>query len=436
MSSRPLPEQPHAHNYLTHPMTVAVVGMGYVGLPTAAALRSAGAHVIGIDVSQQRLDAIVNQTAELIPEDQERLARALSGDPALFRLTTDPAALADADAVIIAVPTPVLDDLTPDLTAVRAACATVVAHAHAGQTIILTSTTYVGCTRDLLVDPLTAAGFTPGEDIHIAFAPERIDPGNVAHPLSTVPRVLGAVSAESHEHAWTVLRLCAPTIHPVSSMEAAEMTKLLENTYRAVNIAWINEMADAALHLGLDISEVIDAAASKPYGFTPFRPGPGVGGHCIPCDPHYLLNGLPDGSAPITEMAMRAIDHRPHQIVDRAVLMLAEAGIRLSDATILIAGVSYKPNIQDSRESPAIDIITDLTARGATVLFYDPLVDTLVTPVGSLDSVAATAVPDADLVIWHTGHDAMNPARLLAGARRVLDTTYRLHLDGIPVIRP
>lgn len=310
-----------------------------------------------------------------------------------------------------------------------------VEHAKAGQTIILTSTTYVGCTRDLLVEPLTAAGFTPGVDIHVAFAPERIDPGNVVTPQSATPRVLGSVSMASHEQAWQVLRLCAPRIHSVSSMEAAEMTKLLENTFRAVNIAWINEMADAAKTLGLDIAEVIDAAATKPYGFTKFTPGAGVGGHCIPCDPHYLLGVLPENAAPITEMSMKAIHSRPHQVATSALKILSDAGIAPEQAHIIVAGVAYKPNVQDVRESPALDIMASLMAAGATVSFHDPLVDSLRIGDQALTSVPQTDIANADIVIWHTAHEAMVPQRVLVDAVRILDTTYRLDLSDKRVSR-
>lgn len=436
MSSRPHSKQPSNNSHPPHQLTVAVVGLGYVGLPTAVALRANGAAVIGIDTSSARLDAIRAQSVELIPEDRERLDRALVGDPELFQLTNDPAAVSDADAIIIAVPTPITATFNPDLTMVSAATASVVQYARAGQVILLTSTTYVGCTRDLLVDPLAARGFHPGRDIHVAFAPERIDPGNTRFPLSAVPRVLGAVSEESHQHAWTVLKMCAPEIHSVSSLEAAEMTKLVENTFRAVNIAWINEMADVAAKLGLDIAEVIDAASTKPYGYTRFTPGAGVGGHCIPCDPHYLLDTVPTDTAPITTLAMASIHDRPKQIASLAIDLLTQGGVNPAGATVLIAGVAYKPNIQDYRESPAITIIEELMEHGVDVQYYDPLVDQLPTESRTLSSVEASSIASADLVIWHTPHDVMNAERLLEGVSRVLDTTYRLHLDDAEVTRP
>jgi UDP-N-acetyl-D-glucosamine dehydrogenase len=260
--------------------TVAVVGLGYVGLPTALSLLGSGARVIGLDASDSRLDAIWAQEVDLLPGDRQQLDAQLRSSS--FEMTDDPGRLAAADTVIVCVPTPITEHLTPDLDALEGACRAVVANARVGQTIILTSTTYVGCTRDFLQTPLTERGLRPGVDVFVAFSPERIDPGVASHVPAATPRVVGGLTPECTRRASAALARTCPEVHQVSGPEAAEMTKLLENTFRAVNIALANEVGEIASHLGLSAREVIEAAATKPYGFMPFYPGPGVGGHCIP----------------------------------------------------------------------------------------------------------------------------------------------------------
>lgn len=261
-------------------------------------------------------------------------------------------------------PTPVDRHLVPDLGALSAACASVVEHAVPGQLLMLTSTTYVGTTRDLLVEPLTARGFVVGEDIFVAFSPERIDPGNARHTQDTTPRVVGGTGRETTDRAAAVLARTAPSVHVLPSPEAAEMTKLWENTFRAVNIALANEFAENCRTLGIDPIPVIEAAATKPYGFMPFYPGPGVGGHCIPCDPHYLLWQLraERTASPVIEAAMTAIAGRPGMVVRRVRELLGERGLATVGARVLVVGIAYKPGVADLRESPALEIIEELAA--------------------------------------------------------------------------
>ncbi|HXE44454.1 MAG TPA: nucleotide sugar dehydrogenase, partial [Conexibacter sp.] len=265
------------------PACVAVVGLGYVGLPTVLALHGAGADVIGIDVSEQRLQAIRSHDVDLPGGDVVRLRDALDGER--LRLSSIPAGIAAADAVIVCVPTPVDAQRKPDPRALRAACAGVVEHARPGQTLVLTSTTSVGSTRELLVAPLARRRLHAGEDVAVAFAPERILPGDPTVDQHAVPRVLGGATPDCARRARALLAPTTNAIHEVSSLEAAELTKLYENTFRAVNLAFANEMAGVCTHLGLDPVEIVDAAATKPYGFLAHYPGPGVGGHCIPVDP-------------------------------------------------------------------------------------------------------------------------------------------------------
>jgi nucleotide sugar dehydrogenase len=415
--------------------TTAVVGLGYVGLPTALSLAGNGP-VIGIDTSKARLDAIRDGRVDLLPADHARLDRlrhhhdADSDNPTdaaePLRLTHAPAALRDAEVVLVCVPTPVDDHLGPDLTALRAACETVVANARPGQTIILTSTTYVGCTRELLVEPLAARGLRAGAELCVAFSPERIDPANDRVPQDQVPRVVGGVTDECTDRAAAALQHIAANIHCVSSPEAAELTKLLENTFRAVNIALANEFADLASTLGVEVGEVIEAASTKPYGFMPFWPGPGVGGHCIPCDPHYLLWQLQAARhpAPIIRDAMEAIAVRPQRVVSRVVQLLADRGRPVLRSRVLVVGVAYKAGVEDVRESPALEILSLLRARGADVAYTDALVPSITVGGERMDAVDAEA-SDADLVVVHTVHPDVDHSWLRSGPP-VLDTTYRL----------
>lgn len=410
---------------LTHPR-VAVVGLGYVGLPTALSFTDIGAEVIGFDVSESRLTAIKAKRVDLLARDRARLAAAL--DSQRLSLTTEPSALTHADTVLICVPTPVDAHLTPDLSALSSACAVVVEHAQRGQTVVLTSTTYPGCTADLLVRPLQARGLQVGQDIFVAFSPERIDPGVIDHAPDRTPRVVGGVTAECARRAAQFLEPTARSLHMVSSPEAAEMTKLVENTFRAVNIALANEFADAAREVQIDVMEVISAAATKPYGFMPFYPGAGVGGHCIPCDPHYLLWQLRSRrtNSPVVESAMAAIAERPRDVVGRARDVLADAGHRLRDAKVLVLGVAYKPGVADVRESPALAIIDMLAAEGADVAFADPYVETLQTPsTGTLFHESNAPGQRWDLVLVHTIHPGEDNS-WLAHQPTVLDTTYRV----------
>jgi len=408
---------------------VAVVGLGYVGLPTALALAQAGRQVIGVDPNHERLVAIRDGCVDLSTRDLERLDQTLAARA--LSTTTHAAAVAFADAVVICVPTPVDEHFVPDLTAIRGACAGVVEHLRPGTTVILTSTTYVGSTRDMLAEPLRARGLAPGEDVHVVFSPERINPGVDDHAHDEVPRVVGGVTPACTEAGVALVARMTSAVHPVASAEAAEMTKLYENTFRAVNIALANEMAEACGTLDLDVIEVIEAAATKPYGFMPFYPGPGVGGHCIPCDPHYLTWQLRrDGWSPtVVETAMSVIAARPRRVVERALDLLADAGRPPDEARVLVLGVAYKPGVEDVRESPALTILAGLARRGVTADYHDPYVPTLVDRDGNHRRSVEAPDPGAyDLTIVHTLHPGVDQGRL-AGAP-VLDATYRC--DGIP----
>lgn len=405
---------------------VAILGLGYVGLPMALALSAAGRRVMGLDVSRERLENIRCERADLLPSDKVRLANALRGPD--FTVSDDLSQLARAAAVVVCVPTPVDPYLVPDLGILRSACAAVVEFAVPGQLLMLTSTTYVGSTRDLLALPLAAKGLLPGRDLCVAFSPERINPGVDAFSHEEVPRVVGGITSMCGERGAALLSFSATRVHRVPSAEVAEMTKLVENTFRAVNIALANEFADICHELGLSVIDVIDAASTKPYGFMPFTPGPGAGGHCIPCDPHYLLWQLRKArvGAPLIEHAMAGIAARPLKVVDRARRILSDRNHSITGARVLVLGVAYKPNVEDLRESPALEIIAALIADGAEVAYYDPWCSTAPDGQGGqLKSIADPETWNADLVILHTRHSAMD-VDWLADAAVVLDTTYRL----------
>lgn len=408
---------------------VAIVGLGYVGLPTALEYHGAGLRVLALDVSPDRLAAINAQTVDLVPSDAALLSTALGDDR--FELTVDTAELTRARAVIICVPTPVDEFLMPDLGPLKMACATAVAAATSGQLLMLTSTTYVGCTDDLLVQPLARRGLPVGEDVFVAFSAERIDPGSVALTQDAVPRVVGGATPECEHRAVELLASYASHVHPVRSLATAEMTKLLENTFRAVNIALINEFADICLTLDVDVSEVIDAAATKPYGYMAFRPGPGVGGHCIPCDPHYLLWQLRRSrvEAPLVSAAMQQIANRPRRVVDRMRDLLAADGMPLAGSRILVMGVAYKPNVADVRESPALDILQQLRDSGAAVAYVDPHVPSVRIGHGEqLDSIADPKAFHPHLVLLHTAHLAQDLAWMPLD-QLLVDATYQADLS-------
>jgi UDP-N-acetyl-D-glucosamine dehydrogenase len=386
----------------TEHAVVAVVGLGYVGLPTAIAMRNAGCRIVGIDISSKRLDAIRAGEAELLSSEQEDLREHLATDG--FLLTEQIEALDVADLVLICVPTPVDERRLPAPEILREACAAVVAHARIGQTLVLTSTTYVGTTRELLVEPLAERGLRVGEDVFVAFAPERIDPGVAGHEQLKTPRVIGAVSETCFRRASELLRHTCESLHRVSSPEAAEMVKLYENTFRAVNIALAFEMAEACRTHDLEPIEVTDGAATKPYGFLAHYPSAGVGGHCIAVDPHYLLHPLRERGRPalVSEEALRKLAGRPRHVAWRAHEVLVELDRRLSDAWVLVVGVSYKPGVADTREAPAVEVIARLRAEGAHVDYHDPLVPEL-----ELDGELLCAV-DPDPRRWTT-EDSVDP---------------------------
>jgi UDP-N-acetyl-D-glucosamine dehydrogenase len=414
---------------------VAVVGLTEAGLPSAVALRSAGFRVVGIDTSSSRLTDIRNGRAALPGAQREDLLSQLHDDD--FELTDRVDAVDGADVILICVPTTVDRQRRASSDALTRTCASVVEHASAGQTIVLTSTSDVGTTRELLVKPLAERGLCVGEDVFVAYSPERVDPGVPEHEQLLSVRVVGAVTESCFRRASDVLRHTCLSLHRVSSPEAAEMVKLYESTFRAVNIALAFEIADACRSHNLDPIEVTDAAATKPFGFVAHYPSAGVGGHAIGLDPHYLLHALRERGRPATvaEEAMRSIAARPRRVAMRAHELLQRSGRALRDVRVIVVGASYKPGVADSFEAPAVEIISWLREEGVQVDFHDPLVPTLRVDGEAMDSVDPDPRRDAsgfgpedyDLAILlaiHPGHDY----GWLARCAEVLDCTYREHV--------
>ena len=358
--------------FSTQPWTAGVIGLGYVGLPLLVTSANRGHLAVGFDVSPNLVAALTAGRSHVDDVTDETLATALGAGA---RFSSDPAILREADAIFICVPSPLGRNRQPDLSYIEAAAETVSRVARAGQLICLESTSYPGTTEDYLVPAVAAAGLTLDEDVWVAFSPERVSPGDEMK-TADIPKVVGGVTDLSGDVAESAYRRLVPSVHRVSSARAAEMSKLLENTYRAVNIGLINEIAQLCHELGIDVWEVVDAAATKPFGFQPFYPGPGVGGHCIPLDPQYLA-----WRARETNFTTRFIDiaeqvnsKMPAYSADRIAEILNRRGLPVRGTPILGVGIAYKPDIADDRESASFQVLDVLKERGAVVAVLDPVV--------------------------------------------------------------
>ncbi|HAT46629.1 MAG TPA: UDP-N-acetyl-D-glucosamine dehydrogenase, partial [Ktedonobacter sp.] len=358
----------------TRSLRVAVIGLGYVGLPLAITFAEAGFQVTGIDVDQQKVDQ-ANRGESYIPDIASKTLQTLI-DTKLLHFTTDYAMLDDIDAISICVPTPLRKTRDPDISYIVSATREVQAHLHPGQLIILESTTYPGTTDEVVLPALESTGMKVGVDFFLAFSPERIDPGNPDFGTYNVPKIVGGITNDCTKLAQAFYGAAIEKIVPVSSTRVAEMAKLLENTFRAVNIGLVNEIAIICDKLGINVWEVIEAAATKPFGFMPFFPGPGLGGHCIPVDPHYLSWKLKtlDYTARFIELAAEINSSMPHYVVNKISDALNDQRRCFNGATILVLGVAYKRNVSDVRESPALDIIQELIERKSVVLYNDEYV--------------------------------------------------------------
>ncbi len=407
---------------------VVVVGVGYVGLPLALAFAEAGLKVVGVDLDAARVEALNAGISHIPDVSDAALAKAVEADS--LRATTSFEELAVADAVIICVPTPLAKTRDPDLSAVISACDEVAARLHPGMAVVLESTTYPGTTEEVILPKLSAASpngaLRVGEDFFVAFSPERIDPGRTDYTVKTTPKVVGGTTPACTEVAVALYKTAIDTVVPVSSPKVAEMVKLLENTFRAVNIGLVNEVAIMCDHLGVDVWEVIDAAASKPFGYVPFYPGPGLGGHCIPIDPHYLswkLRTL-NYDARFIDLAAQINMGMPQYVVGKVSDALNRAGRPLNGSHVLLLGAAYKADVSDTRESPSLELISHLRAGGATVAYNDPYVPRIDVDGVAMESVELSdgELAAADCVVIATNHSSYDWARIVEKSKLIMDT--------------
>ncbi len=413
---------------------IAVLGMGYVGLPLAAVLGEAGFNVTGIDPIAEKVD-LLNQGKSYVDDvPTEQVARLLAEGK--LTATTDYSVLREIDAVSICVPTPLRKTGDPDLSFILSATEDLAKYVHAGMVIVMESTTYPGTTREMVLPMLEeSSGLKAGEDFFLAFSPERVDPGREDWTTVNTPKVIGGVTEACTEITSFWYAQAMKTVVSVSSAEVAEMAKLLENTFRMVNIGLVNEMAIMCERLGVDVWEVIDAAATKPFGFMKFTPGPGLGGHCIPIDPLYLswkLKAL-NYTARFIELASEINTNMPRYVVTRAAEALSDKLAKaIKGSNFLVLGAAYKPDIDDVRESPALDVIGLLAQRGAEVSYHDPYIPHITHDDWAMDSVAdlTAAVKAADCVVIITNHAAYDYDALLEDAKLVLDTRNALGDKG------
>lgn len=403
---------------------VAVIGMGYVGLPLAVVFAEAGLDVVGVDVNSERM-AMLGRGESYIEDIPNRRLAPLVADGRLSG-TTDFAALAKADAISICVPTPLGKTRDPDISYIASATERIAEHLRPGQVVVLESTTYPGTTREVILPALEASGLRVGHDFFLAFSPERVDPGREDWTTKNTPKVIGGVTDACTAMAMALYGIAVDTMVPVASPEVAEMVKLLENTFRAVNIGMVNEVLIMCDKLGIDAWEVIDAAATKPFGFMKFTPGPGLGGHCIPIDPLYLswkMKSL-NYNARFIELASEVNSAMPAFWVQRVQDALNEAEKPVKGSNVLVLGVAYKKDVSDLRESPALDIIAMLQAKGADVQYHDPHVPSFAEDGFDLTSVSDlnAAVTAADCVVIVTDHSAYDWEDIRERAEVVVDT--------------
>jgi len=420
--------------------TAGIIGLGYVGLPTAVAAARAGWQVVGFDIDPERVNSLNSGASHVADVDSHTLAALV--EERRFRATTDTSRIAECDVVLICVPTPINRSREPDLTAVVAASRAVRAALRHGQLVILESTTYPGTTVEVVQPILEESGLKATHDFLLAFAPERLEPGNMRFALADIPKVVGGLTPAATERAVQFYSAFIRTVVPVSSPTAAEMVKIYENVFRCINIAFVNELALLCSRMGLDVWEIIDAAATKPYGFMPFYPGPGLGGHCIPVDPHYLAWKAKhyDFHVKFIELAASINDSMPYFVLERVMTALNDQGKCLRGARVLVLGVTYKRDVDDIRESPALKVMELLHGRGAEVAFHDPFVESV--DIETRDGTVAfhrrqlspQLVHSADCCVIITDHSSYDWTSIAEHARLIVDTRNALrdHRDKAP----
>ena len=407
---------------------LGVIGLGYVGLPLSMEFARAGFHVTGIDTDVDKVESLGRGVSYIQDVPSERVREAL--DAGRFEATTDFSVLGGLDAVDICVPTPLRKTKDPDISYVRSAVVEIVKYLHKQMLVILDSTTYPGTTDEVILSRLEATGLKVGEDFYLAFSPERVDPGNKEWTTRNIPKVVGGVTPRCTEHAALLYEQTLGPVVPVSSTKVAEMVKLLENTFRSVNIGLVNEIALMSDRMGIDVWEVIDAAATKPFGFMPFYPGPGLGGHCIPIDPFYLSWKAKESGfeARFIELAGVVNGSMPYHVVSKVSDSLNEIGKPVKGARVLILGAAYKEDIDDVREAPALDVMKLLEEKGAIVSYSDPYVPTLTDGGFSLTSVELTPqrLSEVDCIVITTAHSSVDYKAVVDSGTLVVDTRNAL----------
>jgi UDP-N-acetyl-D-glucosamine dehydrogenase len=404
--------------------TAAVIGLGYVGLPLALEIAAAGFKVVGVDLDQNKIATLKAGKSYIGDVSDKTIAGAIQ--TGRFTPTADFSALRDVDIVSICVPTPLSKSRDPDISFILSATKQTREHLHAGQLIVLESTTYPGTTDELILPELESSGLRVGKDFFLAFSPERIDPGNTFFDTRNTPKIVGDITSECTEIAHVFYSQFIDRVIPVSSTKCAEMVKLLENTFRSVNIGMVNELALMCDVLGLDVYEVIDAAATKPFGFIPFYPGPGLGGHCIPIDPHYLawkLKAL-NFQARFIGLAAEINGMMPSVVTTLVGEGLNRFSKSIRGSKVLVLGVAYKKNVSDCRESPALDVMRMLSEKGAILSYNDPFVSTLRINGNTLKSVELTpaTIESQGCTVILTDHVAYDFRRIVAASKLVVDT--------------
>ncbi len=407
---------------------LTVLGLGYVGLPLAVEFAKAGFKVTGIDRIAEKVEALNRGESYIIDVPAAEVRELV--DAGRFRATTDTAVLAEADSVNICVPTPLGKTRDPDISYIQSAVEAIAPRLHPGMLVTLESTTYPGTTEEIILPRLAESGLEVGKDFFLAFSPERVDPGNPVYQTRNIPKVVGGVTPACTRVATALYEQAMDTVVPVSTVRVAETVKLLENTFRSVNIGLVNEIALMCDSMGIDVWEVIDAASTKPFGFMPFYPGPGLGGHCIPIDPFYLSwKAKQSGSeARFIELAGYINGNMPRHVLRLATIALNRRRKAVNGSRVLVVGVAYKPDIDDVRESPALDIMTQLQELGAEVHWYDPQVPELMDMPGiiKLDAWDLDALRGFDAAVIVTPHRGVDHGLLLEADIAVVDTRNAL----------
>lgn len=403
---------------------VGIIGLGYVGLPLAVEFAQAGFLVTGIDISKDAVDSINGGSSNILDVPDSLLLNLVSNNKIVA--TTDYSVIKDLDTINICVPTPLRKTKEPDVSFILSALNNMIEYLHNDMLIILESTTYPGTTEELLRVAIEEKGFKIGKDIYLAFSPERVDPGNVNYQTKNTPKVVGGCTAKCTKMSIEFYKQAIETVVPVSSTQSAELVKLLENTFRSVNIGLANEMALLCEKFGIDVWEVIDAASTKPFGFMPFYPGPGLGGHCIPIDPYYLSWKAKSFNfqARFIELAGEINSLMPSYVVDRTLAILNKHKKCLNGSKILLLGIAYKPDVSDVRESPALEIIEEIVKNGGLVSYNDPYVPEI--EIGNKNyksiSLQLKKIATFDLVIITTNHSLYQLEPIVEKAQLIFDT--------------